>query len=356
MKKLFAAFASILLASAALADQSIPDKYPDSVLYDAPREVIPGVWSAIGATAPPTYENSGHNNNLSFIITPDGVVVVNAGACYLLAKALHEEIRQITDQPVKYVILENGQGHAALGSNYWQEQGVPVIAHVDAAAEIEEGAFALLNSMKGYNRDKADGTEVVSPDITFEEEYVIELGGMRIEALYLGPGHSPGDIQVWLPEQKLVISGDMAFHQRLLPIFSNTDTKAWLETYERFLALEPEVVVLATACRPTSMKSRSTRRTTLFSSAARCRSCSTMAARWTRHTRSTSRHIRISIRSTNWRHATPASCSRRWSSNRGGFAPCLSTVTTACRHQADRRRGSTADTARQCRQPGTSSG
>ncbi len=243
MKKLFAAFASILLASAALADQSIPDKYPDSVLYDAPREVIPGVWSAIGATAPPTYENSGHNNNLSFIITPDGVVVVNAGACYLLAKALHEEIRQITDQPVKYVILENGQGHAALGSNYWQEQGVPVIAHVDAAAEIEEGAFALLNSMKGYNRDKADGTEVVLPDITFEEEYVIELGGMRIEALYLGPGHSPGDIQVWLPEQKLVISGDMAFHQRLLPIFSNTDTKAWLETYERFLALEPEVVV-----------------------------------------------------------------------------------------------------------------
>jgi glyoxylase-like metal-dependent hydrolase (beta-lactamase superfamily II) len=243
MKKLFAAFASILLASAALADQSIPDKYPDSVLYDAPREVIPGVWSAIGATAPPTYENSGHNNNLSFIITPDGVVVVNAGACYLLAKALHEEIRQITDQPVKYVILENGQGHAALGSNYWQEQGVPVIAHVDAAAEIEEGAYALLNSMKGYNRDKADGTEVVLPDITFEEEYVIELGGMRIEALYLGPGHSPGDIQVWLPEQKLVISGDMAFHQRLLPIFSNTDTKAWLETYERFLALEPEVVV-----------------------------------------------------------------------------------------------------------------
>ena len=243
MKKLFAAFASILLASAALADQSIPDKYPDSVLYDAPREVVPGVWSAIGATAPPTYENSGHNNNLSFIITPDGVVVVNAGACYLLAKALHEEIRQITDQPVKYVILENGQGHAALGSNYWQEQGVPVIAHVDAAAEIEEGAYALLNSMKGYNRDKADGTEVVLPDITFEEEYVIELGGMRIEALYLGPGHSPGDIQVWLPEQKLVISGDMAFHQRLLPIFSNTDTKAWLETYERFLALEPEVVV-----------------------------------------------------------------------------------------------------------------
>ena len=243
MKHLAVLLVSLLFAGITFADQSIPDKYPESVLYDAPREVIPGVWSAIGATAPPTYENSGHNNNLSFVITSEGVVVVNAGACYLLAKALHDEIRQITDQPVRYVILENGQGHAALGSNYWREQGVPVIAHVDAAAEIEDGAYALLASMQGYNRDKAEGTEVVLPDITFEEEYVIELGGMRIEALYLGPGHSPGDIQVWLPQQKLVISGDMAFHQRLLPIFSNTDTKGWLVTYERFLALEPEIVI-----------------------------------------------------------------------------------------------------------------
>ena len=243
MKHLAAAFIVLLFADVTHGDQSIPDKYPESVLYDAPREVIPGVWSAIGATAPPTYENSGHNNNLSFIITSEGVVVVNAGASYLLAKALHAEIQQITDQPVRYVILENGQGHAALGSNYWHEQGVPVIAHVDAAAEIEEGSFALLSRMRDYNRDRAEGTEVVVPDITFEQQYIIELGGMRIEVLYLGPGHSPGDIQVWLPQQRLVISGDMAFHQRLLPIFDDTDTKGWLDTYERFLALEPQVVI-----------------------------------------------------------------------------------------------------------------
>ncbi|MDH3831766.1 MAG: hypothetical protein OEU48_08865, partial [Gammaproteobacteria bacterium] len=114
------------------------DKAPDSMLYDLPREVVPGVWSAIGATAPGTYANSGHNNNLSFVITSEGVLVVNAGDNYLLAKALHDEIKKITDKPVKYVVLENGQGHAMLGSGYWQEQGVPVIAHVDAVREIEE--------------------------------------------------------------------------------------------------------------------------------------------------------------------------------------------------------------------------
>ena len=243
MKTLTCALAALLLTTVSFADQSIPDKYPESVLYDKPREVMPGVWSSIGATAPPTYENSGHNNNLSFIITSEGVVVVNAGACYKLAEALHEEIRQITDQPGRYVILENGQGHAALGSNYWQSQGVPEVAHGDAAEEIEDGAYALLTRMQGYNKDKAEGTEVVAPDVTFEDEYVIELGGLRIEALYLGPGHSPGDIQVWLPQKKLVISGDMAFHQRLLPIFENTDTKAWIETYDRFVALQPEVVI-----------------------------------------------------------------------------------------------------------------
>ena len=94
------------------------DKAPQSMLYDLPREVVPGVWSAIGATAPGTYANSGHNNNLSFVITDEGVLVVNAGDNYLLAKALHDEIKKITDQPVKYVVLENGQGHAMLGSNY----------------------------------------------------------------------------------------------------------------------------------------------------------------------------------------------------------------------------------------------
>jgi len=219
------------------------DKAPDSMLYDLPQEVVPGVWSAIGATAPGTYANSGHNNNLSFVITDEGVLVVNAGDNYLLAKALHDEIKKLTDQPVKYVVLENGQGHAMLGSSYWQEQGVAVIAHVDAAHEIEEQSFALLEVMQERVKEKAGGTRVVMPDETFEDKKVIELGGERIELLNLGPAHSPGDIIVWLPGKKLVISGDMAFHQRMLPLFEHTDTAAWIETWDKFEALGAEIVI-----------------------------------------------------------------------------------------------------------------
>ena len=237
--------AALLLAAApAVASEDIPDQYPGSPLYQKPVEVIPHVWSAIGATAPPTYENTGHNNNLSFIVTGDGVVVVNAGAAYVLAEALHAEIRAITDQPVRLVINENGQGHAMLGNAYWAEQGVDILAHEDAAAEFEEYGPQILEGMKRYNRDKAEGSNLTLPTITFEDEYIIEMGDFRIEVLYLGPAHSPGDISVWLPDQSLVIAGDMAFHERLLPIFEHTYTADWLETWDtRFEPLNATYVI-----------------------------------------------------------------------------------------------------------------
>lgn len=223
---------------------TLADEAVGTVLYSKPVEVIPGVvWSAIGATAPPTFENSGHNNNLSFIITDEGVVVVNASDNALLAEALHREIRARTDQPVRYVILENGQGHAMLGTDYWQRQGAVVIAHSDARDEIESRGEDILDRMRQRNRDKAMGTELALPDETFEDTRIIELGGERIELLHLGPTHSPGDIVVYLPQHSLVIAGDMAFHQRLLPVFEDTDTGGWVETWEVFAALDANIVI-----------------------------------------------------------------------------------------------------------------
>ncbi len=230
-------------ASPCAASEDIPDQYPQSVLYSKPVEVIPHVWSAIGATAPPSYENSGHNNNLSFIVTGEGVVVINGGACAQLAKALHEEIKQITDEPVKLVINENGQGHAMLGNAYWAEQQVPILAQAEAAAEFEDRGPQILEQMQGYNKDKAAGTVLQGPTEIFEDEKVIEMGRFRIEVKNLGPAHSPGDIAVWLPEQSLVIAGDMAFHERLLPIFDDTGTAAWLESWENFEALQATYVI-----------------------------------------------------------------------------------------------------------------
>lgn len=227
----------ICAGPAAFASEDIPDQYPQSLLYSKPVEVIPGVWSAIGATAPPGYDNSGHNNNLSFIVTGDGVIVINGSSAYLLARALHDEIKAVTDEPVKLVYDENGQGHATLGNSYWAELGVPILAQAEAAAAFEDRGAQNLASMQNYNKEKAAHTILVAPTETFENEKLIEMGRFRIEFRNLGPAHSPGDAVVWLPEQKLVISGDMAFHERMLPIFDDTDTAAWLESWENFEAL-----------------------------------------------------------------------------------------------------------------------
>jgi len=243
MRRLLIAFAALLPCIAA-ASEDIPDQYPQSVLYSKPVEVIPHVFSAIGATAPPTYENAGHNNNLTFIVTDEGVVVVNAGASRALAEALHAEIRAVTDQPVKLVINENGQGHAMLGNGYWADQGVPILAHKAAAEDFADGAAQDLAALQSYARERGEGTLITPPSETFEGSRIIEMGGVRIEVLSLGPAHSPGDAQVWIPQWSLLVAGDIAFHERMLPIFDDTCTRCWIETWdEKLVPLAPAYVI-----------------------------------------------------------------------------------------------------------------
>lgn len=224
-----------LLPAMALA-KGVPDQLELTKVSDR-------VYSAIGETAPGTYENHGHNNNLSFIITEKGVVVMNAGDNYLLAKALHNSIRSITDKPVKYVVNENAQGHAMLGNSYWRDQGVPIIAQESATEEFREHGGIALASMENRNKEKAAGSYVAVPDISFSDRYDLDMGDLHIELHYFGPGHSPGDIALWIPEDELLITGDLGFHERLLAVFEDTDTGAWIESFDKMSKLNPKTVI-----------------------------------------------------------------------------------------------------------------
>ena len=221
----------------------LTDNAPDSSLFDYPKKVVDGVYSAIGATTQASYQNSGHNNNLSFIIGSKSVLVFNAGGNYLLAKALHQEIKKITDKPVKYVVLENAQGHAILGSNYWKEQGANIIAHQLVVDIIKNNKQQLLARNQHLLKDKFHGTKVILPDQTFKDKLVLDLGNLKIELLYLGASHSPESISLWLPSQALFISGDFAFNTRMLPIFRHTDTKNWLTVWQKLLDLKPKIII-----------------------------------------------------------------------------------------------------------------
>lgn len=249
----WALFGMLSMPQTAAANENIPDQYPQSLLYSPPVEVIPNVWSAIGATAPSTYENAGHNNNLSFVITGDGVIVINGGGSYGLAKALHDEIKKITDQSVKLVINENGQGHAMLGNSYWSEQGVSILAHKDAAEEFNERGDSILQSARRRLNDRAKNTFVKAPDETFDDKKIIKMGELTIEVLHLGAAHSPGDTQVWLPAQKLMIAGDLAFHERIPPIFPETMTADWIETWVNKFEPMGAIYVIPGHGHPTNM-------------------------------------------------------------------------------------------------------
>ncbi|MGB0467122.1 MAG: MBL fold metallo-hydrolase [Pontibacterium sp.] len=232
--RLLVALVTTVISFSSVAD-SPADKYPESQLYSKPVQVADKVWSAIGATQYYSYENGGHNNNLSFVIGDKGVLVVNGSSAYLLAKALHEEIKKITDKPVLYVVDENGQSHAILGNNYWQEQGATVIAHKDAVEEIHEKGLNGLESLQGILKEQAKGSAVTEVDQTFDKELELDLGGVTARLIYFGPAHSLGDISVYIPESNVLIAGDIAFQQRMLPIFPDTDTASWLETwYDKF--------------------------------------------------------------------------------------------------------------------------
>lgn len=221
-----------LLVTSSIAMAEIQaDRYPESLLYDKPIKVADNVWSAIGQTQYYSYENAGHNNNLSFVIGEDAVLVVNGSASYLLAKALHDEIKQLTDTPVKFVVDENGQSHAMLGNNYWEEQGATLIAHSEAAEEIESHGLDGLSSLQNILKERAEGSSLVAIDQTFDDKMTLDLGGISAELIHFGPAHSPGDISVYIPQRNVLIAGDIAFHVRLLPIFPDTDTASWLETW-----------------------------------------------------------------------------------------------------------------------------
>ena len=210
------------------------DRALDTALYDYPLKVSEHVYSAIGATQPATYENAGHNNNLSFVVGSEAVLVVNGGSNNALARALHQEIRKVTDLPVRHVISENGQGHAVYGSHYWKSQGASIIGHVDAQHENNEKGFSGLVRMREYAKQFAEDTEVIDFDITFQNQYELNLGGLLVIAKAYGSSHSPGDISVLIPDDRVVLAGDIAFHIRMPPIFDVTDTALWIESFDLF--------------------------------------------------------------------------------------------------------------------------
>jgi glyoxylase-like metal-dependent hydrolase (beta-lactamase superfamily II) len=207
------------------------------------RQVTPGVYAYIGETIGRTYENEALNANTGFIVTKAGVVVVDSGPSYQVAKAIHQEINKITQLPVKYVINTGGQDHRWLGNGYFKEQGAQIIAHSKAKGDMQDRAATLLAGLKTELREKLDGTVAVYPDRLFEQKETLQLGGEEIQILFFHGGHTPGDAVVWLPKSRILFSGDHIYVDRLLGILPVSNSKNWLASFEAIEKLKPKTII-----------------------------------------------------------------------------------------------------------------
>ena len=183
------------------------------------------------------------NATTGFVVTTAGVVVIDSGSSYRVGKQIHQAIRGVTRQPVKLVINTGGQDHRWLGNSYFVTLGVPIIGHQKMRADAEERGAQLIQSLQGELKEKLEGTRVVLPTQMFETHHRLHLGKTDFELIFTAPAHTPGDIMVWLPQSRVVFSGDIVFTDRLLGVLPFSSVAGGISSFDAMAALSPVRIV-----------------------------------------------------------------------------------------------------------------
>ena len=206
--------------------------------------VAEGIYAHIGDTGGRSYENEGLNANIGLIVTTQGAVLIDSGASFQSARQIHQAVRQITTQPVRWVINTGGQDHRWLGNGYFRAQGAEIIAHARARADMLARGGDHVAVLREVLKERAEGTVPTLPDRFIDaDDAQLVLGGVRLELRHRGGGHTPGDMMVWLPERDVLFSGDVVYTDRMLGVIPVSNTRAWLATFQVIESLRPGTIV-----------------------------------------------------------------------------------------------------------------
>ena len=218
-----------------------------------PVRVATNVYAIIGDLGGQTYENEGLNNNLGFVVSDKGVLVINTGPSQRVAKALHAAIQMTTQQPIKWVVNVNSQNHYWLGNDYFKSLGATLIASKEGERVMREMGAQQLEANQTLLKEKAAGTQLTYPTDLVNDKREMKLGKTVVQLLHFGPAHTPGDMAVWLPEQKILFSGDIIYTERLLAVIPIGNSANWIEAFDKLAALNPKTVVPGHG-KPTTME------------------------------------------------------------------------------------------------------
>lgn len=209
------------------------------------QKVSDRVYALVGEIDQRNKHNLGLNNTLGFVITDEGVILVGSGGTDEAAKLIKDTVRKVTDKPIRQVVNIGTQDHHWMGNGYFIAQKIPVLALKRTVESQQSFKAPNLRRLANFlGKKPQDFNPVSATKVIDAEQKDFTVGGVAFSLRYLGGAHFPGDAILWLPEDKVVFSGDIVFNDRMLGLIPGTSkVKDWLATFNKMSELQPQHVV-----------------------------------------------------------------------------------------------------------------
>ena len=185
--------------------------------------------------------------NTGIIIGDDSVMIIDATATPVMAQDVIRRVRTVTDKPIKYVTLTHYHAVRVLGASGYKSEGLQqIIASQDTYDLIVERGQQDMDSEIGRFPRLFNAVESVPgltwPTIAFKGEMTLWMGKLEVKILQLGRGHTKGDTVVWLPQQKVLFSGDLVEYNAGV-YTGDAHLAQWPATLDALSALKPQMLV-----------------------------------------------------------------------------------------------------------------
>lgn len=215
---------------------------------DAPtmvaHKVSASAWYVEGVSALGSSANQNFISNAAFVVTPAGVVVIDALGSPALATRLIAEIRKVTTQPITNVIVTHYHADHIYGLQVFKALGAHIIAH--------RAAWEYLNSETARLRLEASRqelapwvnaeTNLVEADEWIDGDKELVVGGVHFLIKPAGPSHTPEDLAIYMPSEKVLFAGDIVFRSRI-PYVGQADSRHWIVALDNLLKIDTDVIV-----------------------------------------------------------------------------------------------------------------
>jgi|JI10StandDraft_1071094.scaffolds.fasta_scaffold203779_3 glyoxylase-like metal-dependent hydrolase (beta-lactamase superfamily II) len=207
--------------------------------------VADDVWFVQGESALGSSANRNFISNAAFVVTPAGVLVIDALGSPVLAEELIAQIRRVTPLPIRYVVVTHFHADHIYGLQVFKAAGARIVAH-GAGREylLSDPARLRLEASRQEMAPWVDeNTRLVEADQWLGGgDTVLDLGGRKFHVRHVGPAHTPEDLVVFDPQSGVLFAGDLVFRGRV-PFVGQADSRRWIESLTRALEFQPRLLV-----------------------------------------------------------------------------------------------------------------